>query len=326
MEGMGFPQAIAVDQATNIINGVQAFRASRKPTINTDYFCMSSECTSESDNDASNWMEGISDTTPLHMLSIPGTHNSGATTAGPAGDLIEGLTVCQVMSIEEQLKHGVRAFDIRSRHIGNIFAIHHGAVFQGQFFGDVLSAMSSFLDSYPGETIIIRLKEALMKSTCTRSFQDTLNWYINNYEKLVRVGSEDAAVSYTLGDARGKILIDYYDLMPSNIQDEWDIKSCAENQDKSSSIISHIQDATGNLNDDKLYVNFASGTGGKHAYDDREHCSLFTDGIAFVQNHVLGNILSGLSHNYGTARVGVVFSDFPGPLLISRIIELNQSS
>ena len=65
-----------------------------------------------------NWMEWIPDGTPISELAIPGTHDSASL---DGGDLVE----TQDLSLRAQLDAGIRAFDIRARHIENVFAIHH---------------------------------------------------------------------------------------------------------------------------------------------------------------------------------------------------------
>ena len=52
------------------------------------------------------WMKGLSDEIPVCRLTIPATHDSGALLGGEA-------LQTQDIDIREQLKVGVRGFDIR---------------------------------------------------------------------------------------------------------------------------------------------------------------------------------------------------------------------
>lgn len=70
-------------------------------------------------------MTRLSDEKKLVELSIPGTHQSMAYVGGPGY-----WAQCNVMTIETQLKSGIRAFDIRLRPTGGRLAIHHGKYFQ----------------------------------------------------------------------------------------------------------------------------------------------------------------------------------------------------
>ncbi len=67
------------------------------------------------------WMRDLDGKRRLSELSIPGTHNAGATL-----EPIPGTACCQSLSIAEQLAAGVRFLDIRCRHLNDSFSIYHG--------------------------------------------------------------------------------------------------------------------------------------------------------------------------------------------------------
>lgn len=144
------------------------------------------------------WMTGLSDNTSLASLSIPGTHDSGA-----RQEPVAGTAKCQDLTIAAQLEAGVRFLDIRCRHIGNSFAIHHGSIYQNLNFNDVLLACTSFLTSHPGETIIMCVKEEYDATDNTRSFEQTFDTYVQQYSGFWWLG---AAIP-TLGQVRGKIVL-----------------------------------------------------------------------------------------------------------------------
>ena len=77
------------------------------------------------------WMKEVSNR-KVSELTIPGTHDTCCT---------KKLDFCQTQtySLTCQLRDGIRFFDIRCRHIENVFAIHHGLVYCGIMFGEVLN-------------------------------------------------------------------------------------------------------------------------------------------------------------------------------------------
>lgn len=145
---------------------------------------------------ASNWMGSIPDATNIAHLSIPGTHDSGA-----RNEPVAGTAKCQNLSIADQLVAGVRYLDIRCRHIGNSFAIHHGAIYQNLNFTDVLNACIGFLDNNPTETIIMSVKEEHTATDNTRSFEETFDAYVQQNPSKWNLGDGVP----TLGSIRGKI-------------------------------------------------------------------------------------------------------------------------
>lgn len=145
-----------------------------------------------------NWMTGIADNTSIARITIPGTHDSGA-----RFEPVAGTAKCQDLTIAQQLEAGVRFLDIRCRHIGDAFAIHHGSIYQNLNFTDVVNACLSFLDSNPGETIVMCVKEEYNPTDNTRSFEQTFDSYVAVNPTRWHLG---AAVP-TLGAVRGKIVL-----------------------------------------------------------------------------------------------------------------------
>ena len=104
--------------------------------------------------DASDWMADLDDTLPLSALTIPGTHDSGAlySIADVAGK-------CQSLTVREQLKAGVRFFDIRLQLRGDKLAVVHSFVDQMTDFADVLDDMTDFLRDHPTEFLLVSIKQ-----------------------------------------------------------------------------------------------------------------------------------------------------------------------
>ncbi|CAL9479024.1 phosphatidylinositol-specific phospholipase C [Streptomyces sp. enrichment culture] len=143
------------------------------------------------------WMGAHPDTTPLRALTIPGTHNSAA----PAGGL---WVACQNTSVAQQLDSGVRYLDIRCRVTGDSFAIHHGAYYQNQMFGDVLGACRAFLAAHPTETVLMRVKQEYSEESDT-VFRQVFDRYLDakGWRPLFRIG-EGLPL---LGEARGRVVL-----------------------------------------------------------------------------------------------------------------------
>ena len=147
---------------------------------------------------ASSWMTSLPDNSSLNALSIPGTHDSGA-----RFEPVSGTAKCQNLTIAQQLEAGIRFLDIRCRHIDNAFAIHHGSIYQNMNFDDVLVACRNFLNSHPGECIVMSVKEEYDPSNNTRTFEQTFDTYVQNYAAIWSTGSTVP----TLGQVRGKIVL-----------------------------------------------------------------------------------------------------------------------
>ena len=116
----------------------------------------------------SKWMSALPDTKAIASLTIPGTHNSCA-----LYEPVKGTAACQHLSIEKQLESGVRFFDVRCRHEGDLFSIYHGPVFQKQDFTGVVDRMKRFLNRNPSETLLVSVKEEHRPRNNSRPFEDT---------------------------------------------------------------------------------------------------------------------------------------------------------
>jgi 1-phosphatidylinositol phosphodiesterase len=119
-----------------------------------------------------NWMSAIPGGTSLAALSIPGTHDTGATV-----ELSPGTTRCQNLSVADQLAAGVRYFDIRCRNVSNQFEIYHTTVDQNLAFGDVVQSILTFFAANPSETLIMSVKEEEAESDSTNTFEQTFDSY-----------------------------------------------------------------------------------------------------------------------------------------------------
>lgn len=232
-----------------------------------------SERTSLAPIEGNNWMSGLNDNISISKISIPGTHDSGATREVPSNS---GTAKTQNLTISEQLNAGVRFLDIRCRHIDNSFAIHHGAIYQNLNFDDVLNACYAFLESHPTETIIMSVKEEYDASNTTRSFEKTFDTYTQKNPSKWDLGANIPK----LGDVRGKIRLlrrfpaevskginatawadnTTFDINNGadgqiKVQDYYKVTNNDDKWSKVSTLLTEAKNDTGN----KLFINFTSG-------------------------------------------------------------------
>jgi len=105
-------------------------------------------------------MSGVDPSTPLHDLSIPGTHDSCAVYDKAHG----GYKQTQWLSITEQLNRGIRFLDIRCKYqsdddANKYFPVHHGPVFQNIDFAAVQAQCVAFLVANPTEIILMNVQQ-----------------------------------------------------------------------------------------------------------------------------------------------------------------------
>lgn len=116
----------------------------------------------------SDWMDDLRPVigdTEYRQIKTPATHNSGSfdriSLSGP---------LCQSLGILDQLKCGVRYFDIRltktvSSKEGIQFYMHHNSKYsKKQSFAQALKVVKTFSESHPGEFIILNLRKGKEKS------------------------------------------------------------------------------------------------------------------------------------------------------------------
>ncbi|MEV7087866.1 phosphatidylinositol-specific phospholipase C [Streptomyces sp. NPDC093085] len=198
-----------------------------------------------------NWMGGFADSTPLRTLTIPGTHDSGATVGGL-------YVACQNTSIAQQLTSGVRFLDVRCRLFDGAFSIHHGAFYQNLNFDDVLNACRDFLRDNPTETVLMRVKQEYSTES-DAAFGAMFTAYLDKgWRSLFRI---DNGLP-TLGEARGKVVLiadnaglpglRWGDGAYFDIQDDYQ----AEPGAKYPKIEAHFRKAVAQPG--KMYINFVS--------------------------------------------------------------------
>lgn len=211
------------------------------------------------------WMSNVNDDTRIIDMSIPGTHDSGATHS-----IFDVAGKCQDLSIKQQLNVGTRFFDLRLQLVGEEFRIIHGPADQNLKFKSVLKDLTSFVKEYNTEFLIISIKQEDSSKDNTRSFEDVLLDKLKEYEDVISFSKE---LPKTVKDARGKIHIisrhnldfgypAYYGFSDDTtftlndlyVQDNYNIPNVKE---KIEDIKSTIEVSNSETND-KLVINFTS--------------------------------------------------------------------
>ncbi|KAG9943000.1 PLC-like phosphodiesterase, partial [Aureobasidium melanogenum] len=153
------------------------------------------------------WMKEMADATPLSGLSIPGTHNS------PTHHKALPSVRCQAVSPKEQLRNGVRFFDIRVQPEkpedpnNDGLALVHGvfpiSLTGTKPFRKLVNDIFDFLRENPSETLIMSLKREGPGEHTDEQLSNILHTHYANDPNLwftePRIPS--------LGEARGKIVL-----------------------------------------------------------------------------------------------------------------------
>ncbi|OHT01411.1 1-phosphatidylinositol phosphodiesterase [Tritrichomonas foetus] len=277
------------------------------------------------------WLSLVDGNKKIHQISLPGTHETCARHGGY-------YYQCQELSLMDQLMSGVRFFDIRCRHINDVFMIHHGSVYQELGFGSgVRNVCIDFLKSHPNEFIYMCIKEEYTSTGNTKTFAETMLEYING-----DIGDEQkndiseyfylATGTPTLNEVRGKIVLlrrfknelpidmgnevffqddvtfTSYSTITARVQDQYVVSSLFDRSKKWSHVNSLLEEAKLRTDPNELFMNFASG-----------YSSLcFPYSTAEYVTPLVGNYLKDTEPN---AFVGVILFDFIN-LYFDNIIQL----
>ncbi|MCK4569394.1 MAG: phosphatidylinositol-specific phospholipase C [Bacteroidales bacterium] len=149
-------------------------------------------------------MAHVDDGISLNQITIPGTHDSGSDKhSSKVGWPEWHYVICHDFGIPNQLKLGVRWFDIRLAYDGGDLTLHHAKYDLHKNFKDVLNWSVDFLNEHPSEVVILMIKQE-HSSASNHDFGGAV------YNKMKDRGLhhfflEDRVP--TLGEARGKIYI-----------------------------------------------------------------------------------------------------------------------
>ncbi|KAM9340229.1 1-phosphatidylinositol phosphodiesterase [Symphorus nematophorus] len=250
------------------------------------------------------WMASIPDEQPLSEVTMPGTHNTMALYGGIYAE-------CQTWSLASQLQAGVRYLDIRLRHVKGNLTIHHGVSYQRAHFGHVLEGVVDFLQEYPSETVLMRIKE---------EFSETYDIYGAVVDYIHRYANWDmlwhSRLVPTMAEARGKLIIMQEFSGPDlgmrygsmDIADDWKVPTLLNLEEKWQSVHEHLEAApTGNMG--QIFLTYTSGAG------------------LFAYPRAVAQRINAQLYNYLKAktdlnqRLGIICMDFPAARIIQMIID-----
>ena len=162
--------------------------------------------------DVSNWMAKLDDNTKVCKLSIPGTHDAltGMGFYDPVLKCMFNVTaLSQVSTLEQQLQHGVRFFDIRP--IVSVDTVAHARVLRCTHgmselditFERALDIISGFLKTHPGEFCIVKIQH-------DNGTEDQISWVPMMLELMAKSKYDDMFADWKpdlrVGEMRGKVL------------------------------------------------------------------------------------------------------------------------
>lgn len=263
----------------------------------------------------SEWMSGLSNSMPVSVVSIPGTHDSAAYKMNGASKLFTPWAKTQDKSISQQLEMGVRYFDLR---VYDDMSMHHGIAWVGENLLYHLKEINSFLELHPREFVIVRLKNE-QGTNITKDYT-----FLKN---IVKVIPESGVYNklYTnvnslpdVKDVRGKVIM---------IDDTggWLMPFSAYNYRKDIFIQDSYKDVS---NDEKfrLVTSFINEVNTGYRYLSLNHLS-FTNSPKTIYNvsAEMNNRFDKwfVENKDSLQTVGITIMDFTNQSLINNIINLN---
>ena len=147
--------------------------------------------------DRSDWMSAIDDNTAIKNIDIPGSHDTLARIG-----LADLSGQCQYLSVEEQLKAGIRYLDLRFELNGEQFKGVHGIVDQRITFDEVNQSIGQFLKEHPSEFLIVSIKDEKKNAPDREAFQNVLKTKMTG-----DYWSVGTALPEKIGDVRGKAIL-----------------------------------------------------------------------------------------------------------------------
>jgi 1-phosphatidylinositol phosphodiesterase len=151
----------------------------------------------------SQWMKEIPDNIKISELTIPGTHDSCTYQIKGIGKLISYAARTQSWNLEEQMKAGLRYFDIRLRSYNNTLHCFHGPIDLIQTFDSILKTASDFINKNKTETLIMQIVSEYDDKGCSKSMEQMYEEYTKNYKEIIIVFNN--ATIPTMGELRGKL-------------------------------------------------------------------------------------------------------------------------
>ena len=154
------------------------------------------------------WMACVPQNLYPHMLTMPGAHDASTSSCTSASKT-------QNVTIEEQLKLGVRAFDLRPSVKSSTLELKHGSVSTGVTLADAVNTMKTYLKSNPSECVFAFIHQE-MPTVGSVSDSEKATWSNNVYALVKATVDEGMAMEALTSSAgfssgRGKIVFIYRD-------------------------------------------------------------------------------------------------------------------
>jgi len=247
------------------------------------------------------WMKDIPDSTKLSEMTIPGTHDSMS---------LFGICCArtQTWTLVEQMKAGLRYFDIRLRRIDNSLRAYHGFVDQKENFDSILVYAFDFLEKNPTETIIFELISEYDPKNCEKSFATLYDEYTKSYQDKIK-SYENKDI--TMGEIRGKLfVVKVFEGSTSHIanffiQNKWSVNFRCYMNNKKRRIKENFHRAI-TINNQQIFLNYLSAS---------SDYAMMTPYTAAKQCNEVAMRYHG--------RLGIVLADYPGEDLIKHLINQN---
>ena len=247
------------------------------------------------------WMKDIPDETKISEMTIPGTHDSCS---------LFGICCArtQTWTLVEQMKAGIRFFDIRLRRINDTLRAYHGFVDQKETFDTILAYAFDFLEKNPTETIMMEVISEYDPKNCTKSFAQLYDEYTRSYtDKIVPYENKDTV----LGKIRGKLfVIKIFEGRTSSIpnfliQNEWTVNIRCHMNNKKRRIKENFHRAI-SINNNKIFLNYLSAS----------------SDYAMMTPYTAATKCNEIAMRYH-GRMGIVMADYPGEDFIKHLINQN---
>ncbi|MER7047332.1 phosphatidylinositol-specific phospholipase C [Streptomyces jumonjinensis] len=269
-----------------------------------------------------NWMSHLDDGLGLQDLTIPGTHESGAT-HGAVLPMDWAQCQSKPFSIAKQLAAGIRYLDIRCRNFNGSLLIHHGSVYQELSFLDVINDCYDFLKTNKQETVLMRIKHEYHNDDegddgTDAGFKARFEEVSHKFPGLFHTESSIP----TLDKARGKIVV------LSNVAGlpgiPWGDASIQDHYD--------TDDADGKVGEVKSQFDKAlKDTGKKNFYINHLSCYATLASPAHMAKRVVFRVLDhvwGIRTEKLRPSLGIVpmdyADDYTAPSLIDELIAWNE--
>ena len=249
-----------------------------------------------------NWMKNIPDSTDLSAMTIPGTHDTAS---------LYGICCArtQTWNFSEQLKAGLRYFDLRLRMYNDTLKAFHGFVDQKFTFDKFLIDANDFLENNPSETIIFQVICEYKIKNCKKNIHQLYEEYTKNYiNKIVDYKYK----KISLGEIRGKILMikifhgSTRKISNFKIQNKWTCNFRTHINNKKREIKKHFQRSLYGNDGHTIYLNFLSAS----------------SDYAMMTPYTAATFCNKIPLKY-KGKLGIVLIDYPGEDLIDHLISQN---